>query len=265
MKFGIIIRNVSDLRARPTFHSERTSQLLFNESVTVSARRKGYLKVTLADGYSGWVDEKAVCLVPDTIRPTTPRPVTHIVSAATARLIPEPGSSADVPFLFYGTRLTVRRKDNKRGIIKTPDGRSYGIALPKLTSLRDLKKQHPTVANILRSAKRFLGVPYLWGGKTPFGFDCSGFVQIVYDLAGISLPRDSKDQRKAGVPVAHAAITPGDLLFYPGHVAIAMSRQRIIHASLGEGGVAVNSLLPDTPGFRKDLYDSFQEARRVLS
>ena len=89
-------------------------------------------------------------------------------------------------------------------------------------------------------------------------------VQRVYARFGIILPRDSKDQRKAGHRITGDEILPGDLLFFSGHVAVAIDKYRIIHSSLAEGGVAINSLNPEDSDFRKDLFDTFLEARRVI-
>ncbi|MBN2227841.1 MAG: C40 family peptidase [candidate division Zixibacteria bacterium] len=264
MKYGVIIRNVTDLRAHPIFRSERKSQLLLNETVTISSRQKGYLKVTLPDGYSGWVDEKAVYPIAKTAYKELQTAATHIVTGITARLVSDQGGYPIPPFLFYGTTLAVKRRIGQRGTISMPGGKQYQIAMSKITRAKEMKAFRGDAGYILKEARRFLGVPYVWGGMTPFGFDCSGLVQTVFRMAGVALPRDSKDQMRCGNPVDHADIRPGDLLFFPGHVAIALGRGRIIHASLGEGGVAVNSLVPNTPGFRKDLYESFRTARRAL-
>ena len=92
MKYGSISRNVTDLRARPAFRSERKSQLLFNETVMISSRQKGYMKVTLPDGYSGWVDEKAICPIAKPEYEKIRNAATHVVTASTARLSPKSGA-----------------------------------------------------------------------------------------------------------------------------------------------------------------------------
>ncbi len=77
-----------------------------------------------------------------------------------------------------------------------------------------------TAAAVLEIARRYVGVPYVWGGTTPAGFDCSGYTQYVYAQVGVSLPRTSSGQRGAGVVVSAADALPGDLVWSPGHIGI---------------------------------------------
>jgi cell wall-associated NlpC family hydrolase len=108
----------------------------------------------------------------------------------------------------------------------------------------------PGVATLTtRAAEHYVGSPYRWGGETPDGFDCSGFVQYVYALNGIPLPRLSRDQAQAGQPVepALSELRKGDLVFFASaeaidHVAIYAGDATIIHASLGRGAVGTDRL-----------------------
>ena len=103
---------------------------------------------------------------------------------------------------------------------------------------------------IVNLARQFLGVPYVWGGSSPNGFDCSGFVQYVYAQQGISLPRTADIQATAGYPVDKADLQPGDLVFFAGdyvnisHVGIYVGDGKMIHASTSYG-IAYDSLSRD--------------------
>jgi len=129
-------------------------------------------------------------------------------------------------------------------------------------------------AAIAGSAVRFFeGTSYLWGGVTPWGADCSGFVQSVFGLHGVAMPRDAGDQGRCGVetPCEAESLVAGDLLFFSDredgritHVAIAMGHARIVHLALGRGGYAVETLRGDTDPYATALRSRIRFARRVL-
>lgn len=263
MEYGLITRNVTDLRAEPKFRSERKSQLLYNEPVKIINKRAEYFNVVQNDGYNGWVNNRAIITVSKTdwlkLTQSHNRTVISSIIKTSAR------RNGNVPpFLFYGTKLITRSTDNRISMVRDANSNTFHVLSSGLDKIFNVQKNDLTGKLIVSEARRFLGTPYLWGGITPFGIDCSGLVQLIFKRFGIMLPRDSKDQKKAGQNISSESILPGDLLFFPGHVAIAMDKCRIIHSSLAEGGVAINSLKPDSIGFRKDLYESFLFARRMI-
>jgi len=136
------------------------------------------------------------------------------------------------------------------------------VALPDLVDVRELPHGYPTADDYLKTAESFIGVPYLWGGTTALGLDCSGFVQQVYRLNGVALPRDADQQAMLGRKVEEARA--GDLMFFGAdsvtHVALATSASEFIHAPM-KGGVVehgrlgpernlrgIRRYLPDFPG-----------------
>ncbi|HEX7978223.1 MAG TPA: C40 family peptidase [Gemmatimonadaceae bacterium] len=125
----------------------------------------------------------------------------------------------------------------------TAAGRAAGGSTTRMP-----RSPNPTAAasRVLNTADRYLGVPYVWGGNTPNGFDCSGFTKYVFAKNGVSLPRTSREQARVGdgVPLDYGAMLPGDILLFaePGeavsHVAIYVGSGRIIHASSAAGEVS---------------------------
>lgn len=262
MRYGIIIVPVTDMRAEPDWRSERRSQALFGAPVAIDDVRDEYSHIVLSDGYSGWCRNGHLDRIPH---------------ADWKRYLVQPkqmikSSSAPVggrqypksPFvLYFSTEVVITRRSGKN-LLTLPNGYSATIESRHLTVASKGLPDHLIGRKVVATARRFLGTPYLWGGLTPCGFDCSGLVQAVYRFYGVRLPRDSKDQRRIGKPVERAKLLPGDLLFFPGHVAISCGGADIIHASSGRGMVTIDSLDPQAANYRKDLDKSFAEARRVL-
>jgi len=188
--------------------------------VTVYETTEGWAWGQLdADGYVGWLPASALC---------APGPAaTHKV--AVARTFVFPGPSIKLPpveALSLGCRLAVAHIAEFFAVTTS------GGHVPK----RHLAPLDATEADIVAVAERFLGVPYLWGGKTSLGLDCSGLVQVALTACGIPCPRDSDMQERAlGILQATAAdldkLRRGDLLFWRGHVAIVRDAATLIHAN----------------------------------
>lgn len=260
MAYAFVTTNLTDLRADPDHHSERSHQVRFGEVVKIGARKHGFARVTQADGYSGWVDWGFLQPAPETKRR---RGKTMVVLALTAPVFDDKGHPTAPHFVYYGTVVRVIGRRGTRSVCERHDGLRFHIATRSLDK-PGFKSKRGSATQLVREAKRFLGVPYLWGGISPAGFDCSGFVQTLFARFGVALPRDTKDQISAGVEIDAANVRPADLLFFRRHVGIALSGGRLIHASRGGGGVRVNSLCPSDDTYRKDLHDTFAMARRVL-
>jgi len=262
MKHGIVLKNITDLLAEPNFLAERKSQLLFNEPVRIDREKDNYYHVVQPDGYTGWIYRKAVSVKSNqAIKNLVGKP-NYIVSSKTAKVNLSLDNAGAPKLIFYGTKLHGTKGTDGRIRSKDINGTVFSVSLSNLKPYPC--KNKPDRAGIISEAKKFLGVPYLWGGISPYGFDCSGFVRTIFRQFGIDLPRDSSQQARVGELIAIDDFKPADLIFFKGHVAICLTGKKIIHASLGEGGVAINSLEPGADGFRGDLYETFISARRIV-
>jgi cell wall-associated NlpC family hydrolase len=192
----------------------RSRQLLLGEAVTVIDREKGHVFVMSAkDGYCGWMTESDLG--------QGPAP-THWVAAPGSHLYAEPQVQApDKLALSLGSRLAVI--GSWGAWANTPHG---FVPLRHLRALGDWAEDPVSVAESM------LGTPYLWGGNSRFGLDCSGLVQLAMHACGKPCPGDSDMQMELGRLLAPAdSMRRGDLIFWKGHVAFVVDRERLIHAN----------------------------------
>lgn len=212
---------VADLRPRPESGSGIDTQLLMGETVHVFERRDGWAFVQAqGDGYVGYLPE--IHLGASAAEPT------HIIIQP--RTFVYPGAELRRPprhALSMGSRIRVVGDAETRGtgylLLEDGDAVIAAHCLP----LGEWPASDPVAVAI-----RFLETPYLWGGRSGFGIDCSGLVQLSHQMTGRSAPRDSDMQRDGyGEPVDLAEIRRGDLVFWKGHVGLMEDGETLLHAS----------------------------------
>jgi len=216
MQYGICHLSVVPLRSEPQDTQELVSQVLYGEHFKVLEKRKKWSRIRLSfDTYEGWIDNKQYVEITkeqyldlDQQTPHLAADLIDFISTSDNQLIPIPlGSSLNALSILHHSY------DGQRIINQQP--------------------KHKTI----ETALLFLNAPYLWGGKTNFGIDCSGFTQMVYKLNGHKLLRDASLQATQGEPLSFIEESePGDLAFFDNeegkitHVGIIMKDNHIIHA-----------------------------------
>lgn len=239
--FHYVIAPVLEMRKEPHPKAEVVSQGLFSEEVHILEEKGEWLHLTtLSDCYKGWAKKEGVH--------TKNAPVLTSSSdqaLITARLATH---LYEQPDTIYGPVLTVPFESRLHAVNYKNDGSRWA-----LVQLPDDRQLYVQVGDLMQTSQRspigceamcalshaFLGLPYTWGGRSSFGYDCSGFVQMLYRQMGISLPRDSKDQcTHAGfVDSPVEALKPGDLIFFGfardqiKHVGLSLGNGNFIHTS----------------------------------
>lgn len=233
-----VVRGCVDLRREPAATAALDTELIFGEQLLVFETRDGWAWVqNLSDGYVGYLE--AAALVPGEVQPT------HQVSALrTFRFSAADIKSPPLDQLTLGAPLLVTGERDRfleladGGYVYAPHAEPFGAAHRDWVS----------------TAERFLQVPYLWGGRSALGLDCSALVQRCLTLAGHFCLRDTYQQRgsdtSGALLPAETPLHRGDLVFSPGHVAIATGPETLVHANAYHLAVAHETLA----GFRHRLH-----------
>ena len=259
---AIVTAALAPLLAEPQLSAARASEALHGEVLEVLDRREAWLRVRARDGYIAWLHGGYVAT-------GTADWAADWAERATARSV-----SAEIQ-TTEGVRRrlpTGARLASRKGGVELSDGVLGAVAGGAVRPEHELRAEARFLAAPELARKWYGGAPYLWGGRTEWGIDCSGLVQSVYAARGVSLPRDSDQQFVEGREVAMSpegvGYEGGDLLFFAesgrvSHVAFWAGAGRIVHSAVSRGGVGDDHLFGDAPRMVR-LRDMLVGVRRLL-
>lgn len=268
-RHALVRSAIAPVYAEPRLPAPQISQIVLGMRVELLSHSDQWFRIRGEDGYIGWVYQGYLQAGDDDWAFAWERSSSgESVVSLGAELVDDDGRI--IARLPWGARLS-----RHSGAFHLPDGRSGAVANGDVVDVDRLGDWFPHRGeSVARTARRWYGAPYLWGGVTLNGVDCSGFTQAVMWMHSIALPRDSDLQERAGTGFTLARDTgelrPGDLLFFAeegtrvSHVAISLGGPLIIHSALGNGGVHINDLTGDQP-FERKLAEMFVSARRLLA
>ncbi|MCA5006565.1 C40 family peptidase [Sphingobacterium sp. WQ 366] len=281
-KQGVIILSVANLRTKPGHAEEMATQILLGTQVDILQRERGELRVRTPEGYIAWIPTASVAQMNDAeLQRWKVSPKLIYTNEFGKSYSKADDKSLRVSDLVYGNILSLISSDEKYFHVKYPDGRTAYISKSEMTTFENwLSTRQLTAENLLESAKSMLGLPYLWGGTSVKGVDCSGLTKTAFYMNGYVIPRDASQQVLVGdkieiigsdgnfdATLALKNLKPADLLFFAGsknsnpnaritHVAMYIGNGEFIHSA---GRVRINSMLKDA-----ENYDDFQ-TRTVVS
>jgi hypothetical protein len=264
-----VTSSVADLRKEPDHAAELLNQAIMGETAAALVKEGDWYLARLGDGYLGWIRSWYVAEEKPGAVDAYLDEAEVIVESNVAYVLSEPmDGSLPISDIVAGSPLVVIKTDGAFRKVRLPRGK---VGYIRGDAIGDPPRGKPDGGRILARAKRFLGIPYLWGGTSAKGFDCSGLVKRVFGIEGIELPRDSDLQSRIGRLISKKMIgekaSPGDLLFFGegkkiSHVAIWIGDGRFIHS---QGEVRINSLDENDSQYEENLAKSLLYARSVLS
>jgi cell wall-associated NlpC family hydrolase len=279
-KFGILAVSVGNLRTKPGHPNELCTQAMMGTAVKLLKKRGGWYYVQLPDDYLGWIEANAMKITTAEGVDAWKSALKVIVTNYFALVRAQPTAAA-VPVSDAVTGVLLKLLARKGGWLEVeiPDGRRGYIEAANVEEFETWKRTRKlTPENVEKTAKMFIGVPYLWGGTSPKGMDCSGFAKITFRLNGLELNRDADQQARMGEAIDPGQefenLKKGDLLFFGRkatmdkperitHVGIYLQKREFIHSPDGSG-VKLNSFDPAAPDYSESLRKSFVRARRLI-
>lgn len=279
-KFGVINLSVANIRTNPDHPAELATQAILGTPIKILKKGEdGFYLVQTPEGYIAWLDNDGIAFMTDVEMNewlSSPKIIYTKVYGFSYSEADE--NSQTVSDLVAGNLLKIIGEDANFVLVNYPDGRNAYIKKDEAKLFNEwYKSLNPTSEEILNTAYRFTGIPYLWGGTSTKGMDCSGFTKTVYFLNGIILSRDASQQVNTGELVdtkdGWKNLQPGDLLFFGTkakenkkeritHVAIYIGDGDFIHAS---GRIKINSLNKNKSYYSQYRDNAFIRAKRILT
>jgi hypothetical protein len=254
MNYGICDQAVVPVRIQPGDQQEMCNQLLFGDLVVIKGHVKEWILIeTFDDQYEGWIDQKQISILDNELFNKLIVSERKYVKSLSAEVVNEQNQKL---ILTRGAFLPFY-EDNEFSV----NGMKFPYSEEVIRSSDSFE-----LIKLIDLAKSYLGSPYLWGGRSPFGIDCSGLVQVVFKMFGLYLPRDAAQQVQHGESVnfIHEAQS-GDLAFFGNeegtivHVGILIDNTQILHAS---GKVRIDTI--DHQGIFNSETNKYSHQLRII-
>lgn len=268
--WGVIYNSVGTLRAEPRYGSELVSQALLGTPVRILEQHGGWCRIQTPDRYIGWINGSVKPMSQLQLQEYIKQPKVVVTALTSCSFADANKEALPVSDLVAGNMLVVQSTEGTFFRVQYPDGRmAYVQKADAVEVSKWTKDTRLSEESVVNTAFRFVGIPYLWGGTSSKGVDCSGFTKMVYFLNGVILARDASQQVLYGKLVDEAGnfgdLLPGDLLFFGTKASAENLRERVVHVGIYIGNkrfihasdfVHISSFDPADP-----LYDAYNNNR----
>lgn len=265
MNKAIVVKGVAPLMAAPMPGSERVDEVLYGMTVDiVGEARGGWYEVNTSYRYKGFIQEQNLCFDEEHIKNLNGTRKRVVLSNFVDFLDDPKINSQIIMTVPKGSIITVIGEVDDNGYLRVSlcyDGKDVYVREAHLGEYKTapVENEDKFRTEVVYTALSYLGTQYRWGGKSPLGIDCSGLVSMAYMINGVNIYRDAKIME--GFPVMQIPfenLKLGDLLYFPGHVAMYIGDDLYVHSTAKKGydGVVINSLNPESKYYRKDLAES---------
>jgi gamma-D-glutamyl-L-lysine dipeptidyl-peptidase len=273
--YGIITVSVAQVRKKPDVYYEIITQELLGNEVTILKKKGYWLYCQLEDNYLGWVMKSSIVAGNQNFIEQWRGQPKLIVTKNFGQVWEKPSEKNSLPVcdVVLSNKIINLGFEKNWYHVQLPDGRQGFIKANLVTDVEVFEKRPKGKAkDLVDLARSFMGIPYFWGGKSPKGFDCSGFTQTIFKMNGFQLQRDANMQVKQGEEVVVEKtlnnLKPCDLLFFGKnlqkitHVGMYLENGNFIHA---DGMVRINSFNPGDKNYSEYRRKGLQAVRRILN
>ena len=269
--FGIVNVSVTPMREEPRHSSQMVDQAIMGNVVRLLKNDNGWYLAQTHYDYVGWINKSGIFITNESGKNNWQEKADKSFTDLQNLIRSEPdNNSLPISDIVLNNVVISETYDNDWSLIHLPDGRKGYLKSKSLRYFNTKNQNNIHSGDIISDAKRMMGTPYLWGGNSTKGNDCSGFTQTVFKANNIQIPRDARQQALIGTPILPSQdwsnILPGDLLFFGKknrvtHVGISLGQKDFIHQG---GRVDINSLDESSPNFNSGRLKSFLFIRRIL-
>jgi len=277
--FGLVTISVANLRSYPKHSAELATQALMGTPVNILKKEGDWSLIQTPDNYLAWVDGGGIISMSASDLSSWKSLPKIIYTDITGSTYSEPDLKTQiVSDIVAGNILVLLDEEIDFFKVKYPDGRIAFVYKNEAEIYDDwLKRTKPNPENLITTSKKLLGLPYLWGGTSTKGVDCSGFTKTVYFLNGMIIPRDASQQVHAGKLIDETRdfdqLTPGDLLFF-GRKATDSTAEKVIHVGMwignnqfihSAGQVKISSIDENAVNFDAHNLNRYLLSKRIIN